>query len=87
MHARLARRLALNLLQNCWYSEDPLFRSQLMRRLKRAYLTSAVPLLASGVACLVIGMAADATTFLWMAPGFIAPATILILQGLRRRAS
>lgn len=51
------------------------------------YSITAFPLLATGVSCLVIGLASEAETFLWMAPGFIAPGLVLALLGIRHRAS
>lgn len=57
-----------------------------MQRHKMSYLTPAIPLLVSGVACLAIGLASEAKTFLWMAPGFMATGGVLLWLGLRRRA-
>jgi len=57
-----------------------------MQRLKMSYLTPAIPLLVSGVACLAIGLASEAKTFVWMAPGFMATGGVLVWLGLRRRA-
>lgn len=51
------------------------------------YSITAIPRLATGVSCLVIGLASEAETFLWMAPGFIAPGLVLALLGIRHQAS
>lgn len=58
-----------------------------MRSLKMCYVAPAIPLLASGVSCLVAGMATEAETFLWMAPGLIAPGLVLALLGTRGRSN
>jgi len=51
-----------------------------------SYIAPAVPLLASGVVCLAIGLASHVTTFVWMAPGFLLTGGVLMWLGLRRRA-
>lgn len=56
-----------------------------MRTLNMSYLAPAIPLLATGVSCLVAGMATGSETFFWMAPGFIAPGVVLALLGMRQR--
>jgi hypothetical protein len=56
-----------------------------MQRHMISYLTPAIPLLVSGVACLAIGLASETKTFLWMAPGFLGAGLVLMLLGLRRR--
>jgi len=56
-----------------------------MQRHTMSYLTPAIPLLVSGVACLAIGLTSETKTFLWMAPGFLATGLVLMLLGLRRR--
>jgi|InoplaM1AM_1038551.scaffolds.fasta_scaffold16579_1 hypothetical protein len=53
---------------------------------KRGFFTAAIPLLATGIAFLAIGLASAQDTFLWMAPGFIAPGLVLSLLGSRRKA-
>jgi hypothetical protein len=55
-----------------------------MRR-QSPYLFSAIALLTTGVACMAIGLASEAKTFLWMVPGFLAPGLVLALLAMRRR--
>ncbi len=55
-----------------------------MQRHTMSYLTPAIPLLVSGVACLAIGLASETKTFIWMAPGFLGAGLVLMLLGLRR---
>ena len=56
-----------------------------MQRHHMSFLTPAIPMLVSGVACLAIGLSSEAKTFLWMAPGFLATGLMLMLLALRRR--
>ena len=57
-----------------------------MQRHPMSYIAPAVPLLASGVVCLAIGLASQASTFVWMAPGFLLTGGALMWLGLHRRA-
>ncbi len=57
-----------------------------MQRHPMSYIAPAVPLLASGVVCLAIGLASHVSTFVWMAPGFLLAGGVLMWLGLRRRA-
>jgi hypothetical protein len=56
-----------------------------MRILKMYYVAPAIPLLASGVGCLMAGIATEADVFLWMAFGLIALGLILAVLGIRGR--
>lgn len=53
---------------------------------KMSFLSPAIALLVSGVACLAIGLASEQRTFLWMAPGFIVPGLVLARLATRREA-
>lgn len=55
-----------------------------MRSLKMPYLAPAIALLATGVSCLVVGVASELETFIWMSSGFIVPGIVLALLGIRR---
>lgn len=56
-----------------------------MRSRRSPYLMSAVPMLATGLACVAIGLSTEAETFVWMAPGFLLPGLFLAVLGASGR--